>query len=195
MFPSAQDRKTRMWTPSSPRWPPSWLPTKRGTSWWPKREVPNPGWNHKPTAAALPETVALPALFKPAQEPIFLSWQIRKKLIKYKESSHRRDPQIPPLISTNTTYVHLTTLIPLTLLAFQTGSEGEIHIQPLFPGKGPFRFRKCQENSLPMAFGELTLLPSLLTRDFWVAAQSSGATQCKSTPIRRGGWCCSGTTP
>lgn len=93
---------------------------------------------------------------------------MRKKLIKDKESSNRSDPQTPGLISTHATYVHLTALIPWTLLAFQIGSEGDSHIQQPFPSKGPLRFRnpksssKHKEHSLQMASAKLAPLPGLL---------------------------------
>ena len=92
---------------------------------------------------------------------------MRKKLIKHGKSSNRGNPQMPSLISTNSTYVHLTILFPLALWLFQIGSDGEISIQPPFPGKGPFGFRnpksstKCKENSSLVTFAKLAHLPKV----------------------------------
>lgn len=85
----------------------------------------------------------------------------------------------PHFISTNSTYFHLTTLIPLALQVCQIGSKGEISIQAAFPDKGLFSFkiprssRKYKENSLLRAFGKF-FFPSLLAWEFQVAAQVWG---------------------
>ena len=58
------------------------------------------------------------------------------------EPIHRYLPSFTAhFLSTNSIYFHLTSLIPLVLWIFQTGSKGEISMQAPFPGKGPFSFR------------------------------------------------------
>lgn len=96
----------------------------------------------------------------------------------------------PHVISTNSTYFHLTTLISLALQVGQIGSKGEISIQAAFPDERFFSFkipkhsRKYKENPLLIAFGKF--FPSLLAWEFQRLPRF-GAAHCNSIPPQVGG--------